>query len=280
MKKIFFLALGALLSFTHAQLTVSEKIYQQMEARENPRALMKAQKDLVNQDPYIYTIAGTRDFKSGKKFKVKKYGNFHRFTLSNKSKKKRALASEKEMRLRAMDDIKSMLPKDITDSCAITSVGYEYEQRDSSEPRIVGSMIAAHRILDGIPVRGSSYVLMSYDSTGNLAYMDIQWDKYNKVHAKSTVEIAKRNKIHRNEFNELVETITQDFKENDLRGSLDNSAQTLTALENEKGEVMLVPSVTFIGQYSSNESDESIPMTFDIPTDASLVPVSKAIVSR
>ncbi|WP_294958645.1 hypothetical protein [uncultured Fibrobacter sp.] len=184
------------------------------------------------------------------------------------------------MRLRAMDDIKSMLPKDITDSCAITSVGYEYEQRDSSEPRIVGSMIAAHRILDGIPVRGSSYVLMSYDSTGNLAYMDIQWDKYNKVHAKSTVEIAKRNKIHRNEFNELVETITQDFKENDLRGSLDNSAQTLTALENENGEVMLVPSVTFIGQYSSNESDESIPMTFDIPTDASLVPVNKAIVSR
>ena len=121
---------------------------------------------------------------------------------------------------------------------------------------------------------------MSYDSTGNLAYMDIQWDKYNKVHAKSTVEIAKRNKIHRNEFNELVETITQDFKENDLRGSLDNSAQTLTALENENGEVMLVPSVTFIGQYSSNESDESIPMTFDIPTDASLVPVNKAIVSR
>ena len=51
-------------------------------------------------------------------------------------------------------------------------------------------------------------------------------------------------------------------------------------LENENGEVMLVPSVTFIGQYSSNESDESIPMTFDIPTDASLVPVSKAIVSR
>ena len=91
---------------------------------------------------------------------------------------------------------------------------------------------------------------------------------------------TKRNKIHREEFNELVETISHDFKENELRGSLDNSTQTLTALENDNGEVMLVPSVTFIGQYSTKDSDESIPMTFDIPTDASLVPANKAIVSR
>ena len=138
----------------------------------------------------------------------------------------------------------------------------------------------AHRKLDGIPVRGSSYVLMSYDSTGNLAYMDVQWNKYNKVSAKSTVEQTKRNKIHREEFDELVETVSQDFKENELHGSLDNSAQTLTAIENENGEVILVPSVTFIGQYSTKDSDESVPMTFDIPTDASLVPVNKAIVSR
>ena len=138
----------------------------------------------------------------------------------------------------------------------------------------------AHRKLDGIPVRGSSYVLMSYDSTGNLSYMDVQWDKYNKVPAKSTVEQNKRNKIHREEFDELVESVSQHFKENELRGSLDNSIQTLTALENEKGEVMLVPSVTFIGQYSTMDGDESIPMTFDIPTDASLVPVNNAIVSR
>lgn len=279
MKKIYFLALGALISYTHAQLIVSEKIYQQMDARENPRVLMKSQK-AVSQDSYIYTIAGSRDFKSGKNFQVKKLDDFHRFTVNKKNKKKLHLASEDEMRTRAMEDIKAILPRDVADSCAITSVGYEYEQRDSNKPRVVGSMIMAHRKLDGIPVRGSSYVLMSYDSTGNLSYMDVQWDKYNKVPAKSTVEQNKRNKIHRVEFDELVESVSQDFKENDLRGSLDNSSQTLTALENEKGEVMLVPSVTFIGQYSTMNSDESIPMTFDIPTDASLVPVNKAIVSR
>lgn len=279
MKKIYFLALGALLSISHAQLIVSEKIYQQMDARENPRVLMKSQK-AVSQDSYIYTIAGSHDFKSGKNFQVKKLDDFHRFTVSKKNKKKRPLASEDEMRIRGMDDIKSILPKDVADSCAITSVGYEYEQRDSNKPRVVGSMFMAHRKLDGIPVRGSSYVLMSYDSTGNLSYMDVQWDKYNKVPAKSTVEQNKRNKIHREEFDELVESVSQHFKENELRGSLDNSIQTLTALENEKGEVMLVPSVTFIGQYSTMDGDESIPMTFDIPTDASLVPVNNAIVSR
>ena len=280
MKKIYFLVLGALFSYTHAQLIVSEKIYQQMDARENPRVLLKSQKATVDRDSYIYTIAGTRDFKSGKNFQTKKLDDFHRFTISKKNKKKRPLASETEMRTRAMEDIKAILPKDVADSCAITSVGYEYEQRDSNKPRVVGSMIMAHRKLDGIPVRGSSYVLMSYDSTGNLSYMDIQWDKYNKVLAKSTVGETKRNKNHREEFNELVETISHDFKENELRGSLDNSTQTLTALENDNGEVMLVPSVTFIGQYSTKDSDESIPMTFDIPTDASLVPANKAIVSR
>ncbi|WP_290763334.1 hypothetical protein [Fibrobacter sp. UBA4297] len=279
MKKIYFIVLGVLLSISHAQLIVSEKIYQQMDARENPPVLMKSQKT-VSQDTYIYTITGLRDFKSGKNFQVKKIDDFHRFTVSRKNQKKRTLGSEDEMRIRAMNDIKAILPQDVADSCAITSVGYEYEQRDSNKPRIVGSMVTAHRKLDGIPVRGSSYVLMSYDSTGNLSYMDVQWDKFNKVPAKSTVEKTKRNKIHRTEFNDLIETVSQDFKENELRGSLDNSTQTLTALKNENGEVMLVPSVTFIGQYSTKDSDKSIPMIFDIPTDASLVPTNKAIVSR
>ncbi|MBO7125957.1 hypothetical protein J6W78_00235 [bacterium] len=279
MKKIYFLALGALLSISHAQLIVSEKIYQQMDAREKPRALMKSQ-NAISQDSYIYTVAGSRDFKSGKNFQVKKIDNFHRFTVSKKNRKNRSIASEDEMRVRAMDDIKAVLPKDVADSCAITSVGYEYEQRDSNKPRVVGSMVMAHRKLDGIPVRGSSYVLMSYDSTGNLSYMDVQWDKYNKVPANSTMEKTKRNKIHREEFSELVESISQHLKKNELRGSLDNSIQTLVSFENENGEIVLYPSVTFIGQYSSNDSDESIPMTFDIPTDASLTPNNRAIVSK
>ena len=279
MKKIYFLALGVLLSMSHAQLTVSEKIYQQMDARENPRVLMKSQ-NAVSQNTYIYTIAGSRDFKSGKDFQVKKLDAFHRFTISKKNRKKRSLASENEMRIRAMDDIKTILPKDVSDSCDITSVGYEYEQRDANKPRVVGSMVMAHRKLDGIPVRGSSFVLMSYDSTGNLSYMDVQWDKYNKIPAKSTIDVTKRNKVHREEFGNLIESISEELKVNNLRGSLDNSVQILMSTKNENGEAMLVPSVTFIGQYSANDSDKSIPMTFDIPTDASLTPLNKAIVSR
>ena len=278
MKKICFFALGTLLSISHAQLIVSEKIYQQMEARESPRVLMKSQK-AVSQDSYIYTIAGSRDFKSGKNFQVKKLEDFHRFTI-NKKKKKRPLASEDVMRIRAMDDIKAILPKDVADSCAITSVGYDYLIIDSSEPRIVGSTIMVHRKLDGLPVRSDSYILVNYDSTGNMSYMDVRWEKYNKVSAASTIDLSKRSKIHRQEFNDMVESISKNLKEKKLRGSLDNSVQTLASFKNEKGEVMLFPSVTFIGQYSTTDSDESIPMTFDIPSDASLVPNNKAIVSR
>lgn len=279
MKKIYFLALGALLSISHAQLIVSEKIYQQMDARENPRVLMKSQK-AVSQDSYIYTIAGSRDFKSGKNFQVKKLDDFHRFTVNKKNKKKLHLASEDEMRIRAMDDIKAILPKDVADSCAITSVGYDYLMTDSSESRIVGSTVMVHRKLDGMSVRSNSYILVNYDSTGNMSYMDVRWEKYNKISAKSTVDKSKRSKIHRQEFNDMVESVSRNLKEKKLRGSLDNSVQTLASFENEKGEVMLLPSVTFIGQYSTTDSDESFPMTFDIPSDASLVPNNKAVVSR
>ena len=279
MKKRCFLILGILLSISHAQLVVSETVYRQMDARENTHVLMKSQK-IVLEDSHIYTITGSKNFKTDKNFKVKQFEDFYRFTLSNKKKKKRILASEGEMRKRALNDIKAILSKDVADSCAITSVGYEYEQRDSNKPRVVGSIVMAHRLLDGISVRGSSYVLMSYDSTGNLSYMDVQWDKYNKAPAKSTIGISKRNEIHRQEFKELVELISQDFKDNGLRGSLDNSVQTLILIENEKGKAMIVPGVTFIGQYSTDGSDENVPIAFDIPTDASLVPLSTAIVSR
>lgn len=65
-----------------------------------------------------------------------------------------------------------------------------------------------------------------------------------------------------------------------VRGSLDNSVQTLVRLETEQGKSRLIPGIAFIGQYSSKDTDESLPMTFDIPSDASLMPVRKAIVSR
>lgn len=279
MSKIYFFIFVVFFSVSHGQLVISEKIYQQMQVRENPLLLLKSQKSNI-QEPYIYTVAGTKSFKSENDFKVSKLDNFYRFTLNNKIKSKIFFKSENAMRKRAMEEIKALLPQEVSDSCAITSVGYEYEKRDSADARIVGSVVMAHRLLDGFPVRGSSYVLMSYDSTGNLNYLDVHWDKYDKIYAKSTVDVKKRNEIHRQEFNELIETISKDFKEKKLRGSIDNSVQTLISLENENGEIILAPNVTFIGQYSANNSDDSIPMIFDIPTDASMVPLNKAIVSR
>jgi len=279
MNKICILAVGALLSAAQAQLIVSEKIYQQMQARENPPMLMKSSSD-ASGDANIYTIAGTRSFTSGKNFQVKKIDGFHRFTLNNKNGKKRQLLSEDEVRSRAMKDVKSLLPKEIADSCAITSVGYDYTKTEYSDAKVVGSTVMMHRKLDGISVRGGSYILVNYDSTGNMTNLDIRWEKYNKIPATSTVENSEKKKIHRQEFDEMLESITQNFKEKKIRGSLDNSVQTWASFEDDKGNVFLIPSVTFIGQYSSQDADESIPMTFDIPTDASLVPHKKAIVRR
>jgi len=281
MKKIFALLIFTLISATQAQLMVSEKIYQQMRDRESKPALMKSKK-MNSDEGFIYSVAGKRNFKSAKNFKTEKLGDFHRFVPNkkNKSKKRRVKWSDEEMRSQAMTDIKSFLPKDVADSCAITSVGYVFQKRDENNPEIVGSLVMAHRILDGVPVRGNSYVLLNYDSTGNVSFADVEWSIYNKVPAKSTVDVVKRNETHRKDFDELVESISEDFSEKELRGSLYNSVQTLSEIQYTDGEVVLVPSVTFIGQYSTKNGDESIPMTFDIPTDASLVPINKALVSK
>lgn len=282
MKKIYVLALGALLSMSHAQLMVSEKIYQQMDAREKGRSVLMKTNKVKSDESYVYSISSKKKFKSGKNFKVEKLEDSYRITPEKKyrGKKIRSAWSEKEMRVQAMSDIKSLLPKEVADSCSVTSVGFVYEQRDNKGPRTVGSVVMAHRILDGVPVRGSSYIMVDYDSTGNVSYVDIEWDVYNKMPAKSTVDVVKRNKVHRADFEKLVESVSEDLVEKECNGRLDNSVQTLSAIQYENGDVMLVPSVTFIGQYSKNDSDEFLPMTFDIPTDASLVPINKAVVSR
>ena len=112
------------------------------------------------------------------------------------------------MRLRAMEDIKNFLPKEIADSCEITSVNIEYEQRDTNQAKIIGSIIMMHRKLDGISVRGGSYVLMNYDSTG-LSYMDIHFAVQFRFYI-----------LHRQEFDNLVETVSQDFKKKRITRSL------------------------------------------------------------
>jgi hypothetical protein len=274
MGKIYTLLICALISAAQAQLTVSEKIYQQMQARESKNALMKSRSS-NSPEAYIYTIAGSREFKPGKNFKVEKLDNSHRFTPMNKKKSKtrRKKWSDSEMRTQALADIKKILPKDIADSCAITSVNYEFEQRDDNEPRTVGSIVMVHRLLDGSPVRGNSYVLANYDSTGNLSYMDVQWDVFNKIPAKSTLNTTKKNEKFKTNFSKLVENVSEDFKKHELKGSFDNSVESFSTIENQDGTVMLVPSITFIGQYSNKEEEHSIPMIFDIPTDASLISV-------
>lgn len=277
MIRIYLLTLVIFLSASYGQLTVSDKIHNQIQERENASAIMKNSQATKNY--YAYIISGEKNFTSGKYFQVTKLENFHRFTLNTKSKKKPSLTSNTEMRLRAMEDIKNFLPKEIADSCEITSVNIEYEQRDTNQAKIIGSIIMMHRKLDGISVRGGSYVLMNYDSTG-LSYMDIQWEKYSKVPVKSSLELSKRNKLHRQEFDNLVETVSQDFKKNGLRGHFENSSQTWSRIETENGKAMLVPSITFIGQYSPKDSDKILPMVFDIPIDASLLPINEVLVEK
>jgi len=281
MKKLYAFLICILISAAQAQLLVSEKIYQQMAAREDRPALMKSN-SLGSSESYLYSIAGKREFKSGKNFRVEKQEGSQRITpnLKKKNRRRRVKWSDDEMRSQAIADIKSYLPRDVADSCSITSVGYDYEQRDDNEPRIVGSTVMAHRILDGSPVRGSSYVMMSYDSTGTVSYMDVDWDLYNKVVAKSTIGAAQRNENLREDFSELVESISDKFEEQNVRGRLDNAVETLSALKNEEGVTILVPTLTFIGQYSEGDDGHDMPMTFDIPTDASLVAENEALVSR
>ncbi|WP_295861425.1 hypothetical protein [uncultured Fibrobacter sp.] len=282
MKKIIFAITCVFFSTSFAQLTINETVLQQINSRFSEGFVLRKNsgtKSSKQENTYIYIAKSKKKIVSSKKFDAKKVGDFYRLS-AKKQKRINIHVPEADLREQAYGSIADFLPEEISSNCGITAVGYEYEQIDMREPRVVGSTILIHQVIDGLAVRDESYVLMKYDSTGALSYADVNWVNYDKSLAKSTTSNSKRKTIHINELNETVQTISEEFKEKDISGEIYTSAPTLIAIIDERGNTVLVPGVTYVGNAFERESNRTTSFTIDLPSDASLIPQTKALVGK
>lgn len=285
MKKInvlFFLFLWPCI--TAAQITISPEILNQL--GDSQKILLKKGDNQIFESKktnsetgnnVIYEVSTDRFSKKITNFKKVSADGFERYVALTKRKRNIKL-QEQTMRETAMKDAKLFLPKEISDSCAVTSVGFDYMKKNEDAPQIVGSTVIFHRIVDGIPVRGGAFIQIEYDSSGTLEQFDIYWPKYRRKNVQSFLSKNDRLTTHEKRLKERVNLVNQDILDQgvSVKGELNKSYKTLKSWISETGELYLIPNMTYVGSFNTETDKQAL--IIDVPLDESLIPQEKIFV--
>jgi len=182
------------------------------------------------------------------------------------------LSSESSIRALAISNLREIFPDDISDSCAITSIGFEMEQRDNSEPHKVGAFVRFHRLVDGLPIRGrNSFIEMEFDSASVVKRMEYRWPNYKSIKKKRKSSSRDLTRKHEENVNSYIQSLQKDISLNDHNITLVfySGKETLKPWTASNGDVYLLPAVTYIGKNIASEKEEAI--VFDVPVDESLL---------
>jgi hypothetical protein len=277
MFKVKILVILCLANTLFAQISVDDQA--RFEIRKTNVLAKKSDKSI--DENYIYEVVDDRFAGVVPKTKKISFSNYDRFEILSKTRRRVAL-NDKNMRAAALRDVKDLLPKEVGDSCAVTAVNLEYEQKDNGNPRVVASSVLLHRKIDGISVRGNSFINMEYDSDGNLTRFDMRWPKYQKRTVRSRLSVNEIQKSHNELLNQRVEIVNKDIEESKVavKGKIKKSYRTLSSIKGSMGEEYLIPSVTYVGSFNGNDDDNEIPIVIDVPMDESIIPQEKAIASK
>lgn len=184
------------------------------------------------------------------------------------NRRNKPLPAEAELRQIATSEIKRIVPSDIADSVAITTVGYEMEQRDNGEPRVVGGFVRFHRLLNGLPVRGnSSYLELTFDSLSNLTDAEIRWPKYKEVRVKTRKTRNQLESKHRGNLDHVLNQMDAALGDNErnIEVEIYEAKETFRSWIAPNGDALLVPAITYVGKNRNSAKNE--PCIFDIPMD-------------
>lgn len=252
---------------SEAKMKLSKTMHQDIE-KKYEQSKMKQKKlngALVvyeEQDTHLnFTIDGTN------KEEEEDYTSFHfNGKLNNKH-----LPQESEMRAIAQKEVQLILPSEIADSCSVTVVGYEYQQRDQDSVQVVGSTIIMHRLIDGLPVRGGSYIELFFDSTTTLLTLNIKWPKYKqkRILSKSTLQEQKEN--HQNKLDSYINHLNEETSAQGIiiEGEITQAVSTIKEWQDLSGKRMLVPAITYIGECT--EQGKKHPVILDLPVDETII---------
>lgn len=285
MKKILFLAFLLFWPcFAVAQISINSQLLNVLENHQ--KSLQKKVRNLdfgektvnsLSEDKIVYDVLDEHFTNKIANFKRTNAHGFERYEVISKKKRKIVL-KEQNLRKIAMQDVKSHLPREISDSCSVTAVGFDYEQRIGNPAQVVGSTVFLHRIVDGIPVRGGSFIQIEYDSDGSLERFDIYWPTYRRKLVHGYLSKSEQVSLHQKNLNESVKRINQEIMEQGapVKGELKKAYMTLRSWTSEAGGKYLIPNVTYVGTFDSENGEQSL--IVDVPLDESLVPQEKVFV--
>ena len=282
MVSLFFLS-----NMVFAQITIDPLIFNQLEEK-NQKTLKKvvnnqffASKTTNDQfEGYVvYEVLNERFAKNIPNFKRIRAEGFERYVVLSEKKRKIAL-QDQTMRTVAMKDVKQLLPKEISDSCSVTSVGFDYMKRNNDSVQVISSTVFLHRIVDGVPVRGGAFIQIEYDSNGILKQFDMYWPKYRRKKVRGYLSREDQMLMQKKQLNEMVKMINQDILEQGLpvKGELKKTYKTLKFWASDAGEKYLIPNVTYTGSYGTEYGKQ--PMIIDVPFDETLIPQENVFVYR
>lgn len=269
---------------TAGQITINPQLLDQLKdsqpilLKKGDNQIIDAKKKISETDNnVIYEVSTDHFSKKLKNFKKISADGFERYIALVKTKRNTIL-QEHAMRELAMKDVKSFLPKEISDSCAVTSVGFDYMKKNDETPQIVGSTVFFHRILDGTPVRGGAYIQIEYDSSGTLEQLDIYWPKYRRKNVQSFLSKNNQMAMHEKRLKEQVNIVNQDILDQGIsvKGELKKSYKTLKSWASETGEIYLIPNMTYVGSFNTEIGEQAL--IIDVPLDESLIPQEKIFV--
>lgn len=188
--------------------------------------------------------------------------SFHRFYFELNDRNS-AIQNEQDVRTIAAQDIKRIFPKKIADSLMMARIGLEYESRNG-KIRIVGALAMLHRLIDGFPERGESYVFMYYDSSSNLKNIEIKWNTYKKDFITDNQSRQQNLELQSNELNKKISELGKPLTKDNIQGNLYKAIKSWRLKKDIHGIKYLVPSITYLGTYAEDGRNRYFSFDIDI----------------
>ena len=244
--------------FANAQITVDSIVMQQA-----ADILRNEFSQMENKSEYpAYEIYGEETPVLSVSSTYEKNDFSHKFYIQQ-NYRKMGIKNEAEIRSLANEDVKKFFSKNISDSVRVTRVGIEYEERNKNT-RIVGAIAMLHRLVDGVPKRGESYIFMYYDSLANLKEIEMKWNKHKKHVLIESMSLRQNENIRNVIFNQKVDEINESLKREKIQGRLYNAFKSWHLKSGDNGKKLLVPSITYLGLYFENGKNRYFSFDIDI----------------
>lgn len=241
MSKLYLVIIVFSISLVHAQFVAKPEVLGRMDV------YLQKDVDTVDSSYTIYEVLGKEELSLRVNASVEEIDG--RYVVQvNSSSRKVKLGEESALRKFAVDDLKFIFDDDVLRLCRVTRVGFEHQQRNG-ESEIVGGVVMLHQLVQGLPVRGSAFILMFYDAFSNLKKIEYSLVQPKKKVVKNLIHNTELIQLHKKKLEQKVSEIKEDLARENMHGELYDAVRSWRQTTDSLGVNVLVPSITYLGRF-------------------------------